>query len=182
MPVDVTALEQQARGRYETARLRRASLFSVPLAAVAAYNLFCTTQPTLALGCGLLVVVSATAFLWRGQAWGAAVLPASVASLAPLVLPTAMGALGHACFGHVCWSGCVTGCLAAGVAAGVVVGLRAARRPEGRVAFLAAAGTIVALAGAPACAFAGVPGILGLLAGFVAGAPIVLAAATPAEP
>jgi hypothetical protein len=84
------------------------------------------------------------------------------------------------CVGEMCCSLCLVGCVGGGLGAGLLVGRRAAALPEGRGAFLAAAGALALLAGAPACAFAGLMGLAGLLLGFAAGSAPPLLARAPA--
>jgi hypothetical protein len=134
--------------------------------------------PTLAALCGAALVALTAAFSWRGQLWGRAVAPGLAAGLAPLILPLLMRGASEICVGQMCCSLCLV--VSGGIVAGLAIGRRASGLAEGRATFLAAAGTLALLAGAPACAFAGVVGLLGLLLGFAAGSAPALLARAPA--
>jgi hypothetical protein len=169
------ALVSLARRAYERGRVQAALWRAAPLVPVVAWTWGWCRYPALAAACGAALVALTVAFRWRGQVWGRAVMPGLAAGLVPFVLPFSMRGASEVCVGGMCCSLCLVGCIGGGVLAGVLVGRRASALDEGRAAFLAAAGTLALLAGAPACAFAGVIGVAGLLLGFAGGtAPALL--------
>jgi hypothetical protein len=174
------ALAVRARRAYEQGRLQVAVWRAVPLVPLVAWSLAWCRYPTLAALCGATLVALTVAFAWRGQLWGRAVAPGLAAGLAPLVLPLLMRGATEVCVGEMCCSLCLLGCVSGGIVAGVVIGRRASALAEGRAPFFAAAGALALLAGAPACAFAGIVGLAGLLLGFAAGSAPVLLARAPA--
>jgi hypothetical protein len=168
----------RARRAYERGRVQASLWRAAPLLPLAAWMVSWCRYPVLAAACGALLVALTIAFVWRGQVWGRAVAPGLAAGLAPLVLPLFMRGASEVCVGETCCSLCLIGCVTGGLVAGVFVGRRASALSEGRGAFLGAAGTLAVLAGAPACAYAGVIGLAGLLIGFAVGtAPVALARA-----
>jgi hypothetical protein len=175
-----TVLLGRARRAYEQGRLQAALWRAAPLVPIVAWIYGWCRYPVLAVVCGGALVALTVAFAWRGQAWGRAVTPGLAAGLAPLVMPLLMRGAQDVCVGEMCCSLCLVGCVAGGIVAGVLVGRRAATLDEGRRTFLAAAGALALLAGAPACAFAGVIGLVGLLLGFAAGTAPTLLARAPA--
>jgi hypothetical protein len=170
------ALAVRARRAYEQGRLQSALWRAVPLVPLVAWTLGWCRYPALAALCGTALVALTVAFGWRGQTWGRAVAPGLAAGLAPLVLPLLMRGASDVCVGELCCSLCLLACVGGGLVAGLVIGRRAAALPGGRGAFLAAAGALALLAGAPACVFAGVIGLAALALGFAAGMapPLVL--------
>jgi hypothetical protein len=174
------ALALRARRAYERGRLQAAVWRAVPLVPLVAWSLAWCRYPTLAALCGATLVALTVAFGWRGQTWGRAIAPGLLAGLPPLVLPLLMRGASEVCVGEMCCSLCLLGCVSGGIVAGLLIGRRASGLAEGRATFLAAAGALALLAGAPACAFAGVVGLAGLLLGFAAGSAPVLLARAPA--
>ena len=175
-----SALAVRTRRAYERGRLQAALWRAVPLVPLVAWTLGWCRYPVLAALCGMALIALTVAFGWRGQTWGRAIAPGLLAGLPPLVLPLLMRGASDVCVGEMCCSLCLLGCVGGGLGAGLLVGRRAAALPEGRGAFLAAAGVLALLAGAPACAFAGVIGLAGLLLGFAAGSAPTLLARAPA--
>jgi len=173
-------LSARARRAYEQGRLQAALWRAAPLVPLVAWTYSWCRYPLLAAGCGAALVVLTVAFLWRGQLWGRAVAPGLVAGLPPLILPLLMRGASEVCVGEMCCSLCLIGCVGGGMFAGALVGRRAAALVDGRGAFLAAAGTLALLAGAPACAVAGAAGLAGLLAGFAGGTVPALTSPRPA--
>jgi len=180
MALSEAALLARARRAYERGRLQSALSRSALLVPVVAWSWTWCRYPVLAVVCGTALVALAVAFRWRGQAWARGVGPGLAAGLPPLVLPFLMREASQVCVDEMCCSLCLIGCVGGGLAAGVFLGRRAASIDEGRAAFLAAGGTLALLAGAPACAFAGVAGLAGLLLGFAGGSAPVLLARSPA--
>ncbi|PYQ12257.1 MAG: hypothetical protein DMF80_19165 [Acidobacteria bacterium] len=174
-----TALARRARRAYERGRLIRGLARAGLLVPVVVWTGSWCPHPVLGLVCGAALVALTAGFLWRGQVWRRAVGPGLAAGLAPLLLPLLMRGAGEVCMGEACWPLCAVSCVGGGLLAGVLVGRRAAALSEGRATFLAAAGMLALLAGAPACALAGAVGLGGLLVGFAAGTtPAVLARAS----
>jgi hypothetical protein len=173
-----SALSVRARRAYERGRLQAALWLAVPLVPLVVWTWSWCRYPTVAATCGAAIVALTVAFRWRGQVWGRAVVPGLAAGLAPLVLPWLMRGASDVCVGEMCCSLCLVGCIGGGLLAGALVGRRAASLHEGAGTFLAAAGALALLAGAPACAFAGVIGLAGLLLGFAAGSAPALARAS----
>lgn len=169
MELSESALAVRTRRAYERGRLQAALWRAVPLVPLVAWTLGWCRYPTLAAVCGMGLIVLTVAFGWRGQTWGRAIAPGLLAGLPPLVLPLLMRGASEVCVGEMCCSLCLVGCVGGGLAAGLLVGRRAAALPEGRGAFLAAAGALALLAGAPACVFAGIIGLAALALGFAAG-------------
>jgi hypothetical protein len=180
MELSEAALRARARRAYERGRLQAALWYAALLVPVVAWSWTWCPYPALATVCGTALVAFTIVFRWRGQAWARGVGPGLVAGLPPLVLPFLMREASQVCVGEVCCSLCLVGCVGGGLAAGAFVGRRAASIGEGRAAFLAAAGTLALLAGAPACAFAGVAGLTGLVLGFAGGSAPVLLTRSPA--
>jgi hypothetical protein len=180
MELSEAALALRARRAYEQGRLQAALWRAAPLVPLVAWSLGWCRYPTLAALCGAALIALTVAFGWRGEQWGRAVAPGLVAGLPPLVLPLLMRGASEVCVGEMCCSLCLVGCVSGGLVAGLLLGRRAAALPEGRGAFLAAAGALALLAGAPACAFAGVVGLAGLLLGFATGSAPALLARAPA--
>ena len=175
-----TALRARARRAYERGRLVSALWYAAPLVPIVAWTWSWCRYPALAALCGATLVGLTIAWRWRGQVWARAVLPGLGAGLPPLVLPFVMREASQVCVGEMCCSLCLVGCIGGGALAGVLIGRRAASLTEGRGTFLAAAGVLALLAGAPACVFAGVIGLAGLLIGFAGGTAPVLLARAPA--
>lgn len=169
------ALADRARRAYEQGRRQAALWHSAPLVPLVAWSIGWCRYPTLAAISGAALVALTAVLLWRGQTWGRAVGAGLAAGLPPFVMPLLMRSSSEVCVGEMCCSMCLVGCVGGGLVAGWLIGRRAARLPEGRGSFLAAAGTLALLAGAPACAYAGVLGLAGLALGFAAGtAPALL--------
>jgi len=123
-----------------------------------------------ALWCAIVcasLCLAVIAFVWRGGAWARPVGPAIAVGLIPLAAPLCTRALAPICVGDSCVSTCLVACCAAGLIAG---GIFAARfTPQKREGWLAAA-TLLGLTGSIGCACAGVPGLVGMLLGALAGA------------
>ena len=180
MALSEPALFARSRRAYERGRLQAALWPAALLVPVVAWSWTWCLYPALAVACGTALVALTLVFRWRGRVWARGVGPGLAAGLPPLVLPFLMREASQVCVGELCCSLCLIGCVGGGLAAGAFVGRRAASIGEGRAAFLASAGTLALLAGAPACAFAGVAGLAGLLLGFAGGSAPVLLARSPA--
>ncbi len=163
-----TSLAERARRAYERGRvlgaLRRAPL-PLLLACVAAAV---CPYPALALGCGILLVVVFTVCLWRGEGAHEGAFAGLLAGSAVLLVPLLLTLAGHACFSGACWPVCRPGCIAAGLIAGLAVGAGATRRRHLVFARILAGAVVTLLVAVPACAFAGLFGILGMVAAFAA--------------
>ena len=170
MALSDEALRERALRAYERGRLRLAFRRGAWALPVVALMLAVCPRSTLTAGAAALLPAAAVALLWRGEAWGRAVKPGLLAGAAPLALPATLTASGHVCVFGACLQVCVAGCLGAGLLAGLVLGVRALALRAGRGPFLLAASALVLLVGVPACAFAGVLGVLGMAAGLSAAA------------
>lgn len=168
------ALRARARRAYELGRLRHAVAVAWPALPLAAVGLAARPAPG-SVPIALLLVAVALGLAWRGRGAGRAVRLGLAAGIAPIVLPLAMMRLGHFCVDGRCLSSCLAGCVLGGGLAGLVVGARAAREPTARADFALGAGAVAVLAGTLGCAWAGVPGVLGMIAGVVVtSAPIAV--------
>jgi hypothetical protein len=175
-----TVLALQARRAYERGRLQAALWRATPLVPLVAWSVGWCRYPELAAASGLALVTLTVILLWRGQTWGRAVAPGLAAGLPPLVLPLLLREARVVCVGELCCSLCLLGCVGGGLVAGWLVGRRAAGLGEGRGAFLASAGALALLAGAPACLLAGTVGLAALALGFAAGTAPALLSRAPA--
>jgi hypothetical protein len=180
MALSETALRARARRAYERGRLQAALWPAALLVPVVAWSWTWCRYPALAAICGTALVALTIVFRGRGLVWARGVGPGLAAALPPLFLPFLMREASQVCVGEMCCSLCLIGCVGGGLAAGAFIGRRAASIGAGRGAFLAAAGTLALLAGAPACAFAGIAGLTGLLLGFAGGSAPLLLARSPA--
>ena len=175
MAWDETEAKARARWAYEFGRLRMAARAGWLLAPMIALAYLRCGQPPLSLTTGALLTAVVLGLLWRGSAWGAAVVPGLLAGAAPLLLPLLIGYSGHLCIGGVCLALCMYSCLVGGLIAGVILGLRAARLEVGRWVFLLAGCLVATLEGALGCAPAGIGGLLGMMGGVImASAPMGL--------
>lgn len=154
----------RARFAYERARLMRAAVFVLPLAALAALAYGLGAKPSTSLGVGTALVSASWLFLWRGQTLGSAVPWGAFAGLFPLALAFGARSFGHVCTGAQCVSLCVPACTVGGIAAGLLVA-RAGRNVSSKATFFAAAGSVAALVGALGCSCVGYGGVAGLAAG-----------------
>lgn len=163
-------LESRARSAYERGRgvfAFRGALFLLPLALL---MVLLGPRPWLSFALGLLVLLTASAFRFRGGI-PARALPSGVAAgvlawafpvLArgsALFCPSGLGAV-------LCLGGAVTG----GFLGGILIASRARRHEAGRDVFLASASWVAVLIGISGCLAAGGAGVLGMATGFLAGA------------
>ncbi len=165
---ELARLEAQARGRYERARWGRGAVGFAPVLLLVAAAAGVSHRPATALLFGALLFGAGVALLWYGRTLHRAVLPGVLAGLIPLTAALAAN-LTHGCTGHACYSYCVPACASGGVVAGLVVSTVARRRGHGW-GFWAAGTAVALLTGAMGCACVGYSGVLGLAAGFAAGA------------
>jgi len=173
---DAGHLARRARAAYERGRGRRAVVQAAPLVLLPASFAFWCAPPALAAAAALGLFLGATAFLWRGEGYGRAVLPGVLAGAPTLALPMLVRAgLGHVCHPGTCWNVCVAGCVAAGITAGLVLWWLAPRSGADRTRFLVAGTALAAATALPACSFAGLIGMGALVLGLVAAAAPALA-------
>ncbi len=166
--IDLDVLEQKARVRYELVRAGRSLLGFAPALLLVVLAAALGRRPGSALFFGSLLFLSGAFLLWRGRTLHRAVLPGLLAGMIPLACALVANQ-GHACAGGHCSTWCLPACITGGVVAGLVVSWLATRRGlDWR--FWAGASAISMLTGAMGCSCIGYSGVVGLGAGFLAGA------------
>ena len=162
------AVMNAARREYEWSRWRGAlavAWFAVPMALVAVRG----GAPVLWAGLNAIALMGlSAALLWRGQAYGAAVLPGIVSGAVPYLAPMVLRQGTHLCALGSCMLVGSTLYFAAGLVAGGVVSGFTMRRHAGKREFLLAGCAIAALTGLFGCVSGGVLGALGMVGGFAA--------------
>jgi hypothetical protein len=138
-------------------------------------------HPYSAVVFGVVSFLVGATMLWVGRDAKRAALPGALAGLAPLVLTLCAGHVGHVCTGERCMMLCLPACVAGGGIAGLAVATIARRRGAG-VVFWGVASAMAVVTGAVGCSCAGVSGLVGLLAGYAAGAAPFLASRALARP
>jgi hypothetical protein len=178
-PMTEPQLQHRGRWMYELGRARWAShvlLFILPLVLIAQV----IGRPTvlvLALG-GTLSVFAFVLSVWHDR-YARAVLAGAIAGLPALLVPLLMRCVGIVWLGGAAIDPCLPASFASGVLAGIFVSVRAVDE-KGSLSFWLAAVAVAALTGTLGCSIAGSAGVLGLMAGVVAGAaPVVLRAELP---
>ena len=176
--MEMTDLERRARRAYELGRLSQALRIVPWVLLPAAVALLCGRPVGLILAlCGGALAVS-IALLVRGGMAGRSVGPGLLAGWAALVPPLLLRTAGHACFGDSCMALGLPVCAASGALSGILIGRLVLRRGGGP-AFWIGAATLAGLTGAMGCSIGGTFGILGMIAGAVAGsAPALVLART----
>jgi hypothetical protein len=176
-PAETVMLQERARQAYERGRWQRAWHRAAVAPVVVAAGLLCGASLALAVSCGVLLAGAVALGEWRGQTYGRAVRAGLLAGIAPLVMPTLLGPLGHSIgWTAACWQMCVLACTVPGFFAGIALGARAAGESQ-RLRYLATAAAVTVLAGAPGCAWAGLMGVGGMAAGvLVGGTPLLVLA------
>jgi hypothetical protein len=171
-------LASRARRSYERGRLHLALRRSAPLLLLLAVALFFGHQLLLTVGVGLLLLATSVGLFWRGEVYGGAVLPGVACGAVPFALSILASTTGHVCSPLLCLQISLASCIGGGLLAGFLVGRSSARlQGRNRIAFLVSAGSVAALVATPACAIAGVAGVVGMLCGVVVGtAPGILLA------
>ena len=168
-------LEARARRAYELSRLAVASRRALLLVPLMALSLAGCAGRLEVLGCGALLLGTVTLLLWRGQDYGAAVMPGLIAGLTPLVLPPLAQLFGRGCAYGSCQilpSACALG----GLAGGILLGILAPRPHAGRLTPFVATCSVATLAGAVGCLLYGLVGLAFMAAGLAMGALPLLAA------
>jgi len=165
---ELARLEAQARRGYERARWWRGALGFAPVLLLVAVASALSQRPASALGFGGLLFATGVVLLWHGRTLHRAVLPGVLSGFIPLTLSLAAN-LTHGCTGHACYSLCVPACAGGGLVAGALVSAVAWRGRHGW-GFWAGAAAVTLFTGAMGCACVGYAGVLGLVAGFLAGA------------
>ena len=167
-------LEHRGRLLYELGRARwalRTLLLVAPLL-IAAGLIGRPVGLVLALGVPLCLLSLGLAFAHARYA--RAVLVGVLAGLPAFVLPLLLRSVGIVRLGAAELDPCLPASFVSGVIAGALVSSRAADEDH-RLAFWLAAIGVTALTGTLGCSVAGGAGVLGLMAGVVAGsAPVVL--------
>jgi hypothetical protein len=166
--IDLDLLERRARLRYEWVRAGRSVLGFAPALLLVGVAAALGRRPESAVMFGSLLFVSGAFLLWRGQTLHRAVLPGLLAGVIPLVFALVANH-GHACAGGHCSTWCLPACTAGGVVAGIAVSWFATKRGlDWR--FFVGASAVSLLTGAMGCSCIGYSGVIGLGAGFLAGA------------
>lgn len=166
-------LAARARRAYEAGRLRWAAQIAWVVLTLVALSFVVAGASAVSAATGALLLATAIALRWRGQAWGAAVRAGLTAGLIPyaLLLVFKCGA-GWYCAVGGCMEHCVRFCGAGGLAAGLLLATRARAHEDHRTAFLVASSAVAALTGALGCFVGGVTGMLWMIVGeLVAAAP-----------
>jgi hypothetical protein len=167
-------LRRRARRAYELGRISRALGVTPFVLLAAGVAIACGRPPALTGALAAALFALAVGLLAFGGSPARAVGPGLVAGWAALAPPLLLRTAGHACFGARCMSLCLPACAIGGVVCGALLG-RLAAREGGGAAWLGAAAVIAGLSGAMGCSLGGSFGILGMLAGFIAGGAPVLA-------
>ncbi|HEY1088163.1 MAG TPA: hypothetical protein VGE37_10730 [Archangium sp.] len=166
--IDLDSLERKARLRYELGRAARSVLGFAPALLIVAAAAGFGRRPSSAVIFGSALFVLGSFLLWRGKTLHKAVLPGLLAGLIPLTCAL-LANRGHLCIGGHCSTWCLPACIAGGVISGVVISFIAHRRGMGWQ-FWAGASGVSLLTGAMGCACIGYSGVIGLAAGYLAGA------------
>ena len=176
-PMTERALARRARWHYELGRARwagRILLLVLPLLIVARL----IDRPTpLVLGLGAVLATTGFAFATLHDRYARAVRTGVLAALPAFLIPILVRSLHLLPLGAAV-DPCIPASFVSGVAAGWVVSRRALEE-EHRLAFWALAVATTAVTGSLGCSVAGGSGVLGMIAGVLAGsAPVVLRAAS----
>lgn len=170
--IDLSKLEELARGRYERSRVRLALAGALPvLLVVAAALVFARHVSSVALFGGALFVTGVV-LLWRGQNSGRAFWPGVFSGLLPLVLSLVANQT-HGCASGHCSSWCVPACAAGGVGAGLFIAALASRWKVG-ASFWVGASLMAVLTGSMGCSCVGASGVFALIVGHAIGVSPVL--------
>ncbi len=167
MIVDEADLAARARRAYERGRLGWSVRRALTAVAITGVALAACRERGGPAACAAALGILLTFCLWRGGAWARGARLGFLAGLAPCLFPAAVRAV-HACTDRVCLGPSVV-CLLPSVAAGLLLawlGLRA----RGDSCFWLAAATVMILAGAIGCLFAGLAGLAAMSIGILAGA------------
>ncbi len=168
--------ERRAGRRYELGRVRWAArmlLFVLPVPAIA---LLIGRPALLVLFTASALALLAFALAFTHLRYERAVLSGIIAGLPALLLPWIFNASGEVCIAGSCFDLCIPSCLVSGALAGLWAAFRAAKE-ERHWSFWFAALLAAGLTGALGCSVAGKGGMLGLVAGLVAGtAPVLVRA------
>lgn len=176
--METTDLERRARRAYELGRVSQALRIVPWVLLPAAVALLCGRPVGLVFAlCAALLALS-VGLLVRGGMAGRSVLPGLAAGWAALLPPLLLRTAGHACFGDSCMTFGLPVCALGGALSGVLLGKLVLSRGGG-AAFWIGAGLLAGLTGAMGCSIGGTFGILGMIAGVVAGsAPAMVLART----
>ncbi|MFZ5440401.1 MAG: hypothetical protein ACOZQL_10350 [Myxococcota bacterium] len=158
----MSTLQERARRAYEWARLRRALVASIPVAALVTVSMLLVTRPDRAGLVGVAVVLVGVWSLWRGVGLPQAFAAGVTSGLVPLLAVSAAMKAPHACAAGLCISVCLPAAGAGGLVAGVLLGLWQRRFSPSRRQ-LALGFAVMVLTGAMACACIGLTGVAILL-------------------
>lgn len=165
--IDLSALEQSARRRYERARLVRSVLGFLPVVLLVLVATSLNRRSLAAATFGGVLFATGVVLLWRGRELAKGVLPGVASGLVPLSFALVAN-LGHGCAAGHCSTWCLPACTAGGVVAGVIVSTIGLRHRLG-LGFWLGGASMSLLTGAMGCSCVGFSGVLGMLAGFATG-------------
>jgi hypothetical protein len=173
-PLTELALQRRGRWLYELGRARLAArilLLILPLGIAAE---LIGRPRELVFGLGGALAVLAFGLAMRHDRYARAARIGILAGLPAFALPLLIRSLGIVRLGEAALDPCLPASFLSGVLAGVVVSMRAVDEKQHLSFWLAAVAT-TALTGTLGCSVAGSAGVLGLMAGVVAGTtPVVL--------
>lgn len=163
---------EAALRRYERARVLDALVAAALTLWIPAVALVFGDRPALSLPLGVGLALLVALLLWSGGGWAEGVRAGLKAGFIPLGLALVAQRVGHHCSDDACTSWCVPACATGGLLAGVLVAFWARRTALPRRTL--AGGLLVSIAtGAMGCACVGLSGVVGLVAGALATAPVV---------
>jgi hypothetical protein len=175
MATSETALRSRARRAYDLGRLRWSLRLLPFVAAAAGLALLCGRPLELSCLLSAPLLVLAVGLSFAGGTGARAVAPGLTAGVFALVLPLAVGTVGHACLGPSCMSLCLPACIGGGALSGAFLAFRAARE-EQSARYLVAGFALAGLMGSLGCTMGGAAGVVGMLAGALGlGGPVLLA-------
>ena len=166
MALSDQALLTHARRAYELGRFRAQAWLVLPVFALAAVALHFNRRPdaTFALAGALLLVT--LGLRWRGQGFGAGVVPGLMGGAVAFLLP--LLACGTGFCSRTVTLRLLLICSLAGALAGAVLTVRALKGYGCSLACVASAGAVAALTASLSCNVAGIGGIAGMLVGLAA--------------
>ena len=175
-PITEQALARRGRWAYELGRARWASRMLLVVLPLLAAALLVGRPAPLVVGLGGLLGATAFALAMAHDRYARAVRTGVLAGLPTLLIPVLMQAL-HLLPVEAGVDPCIPASFLSGILAGWVVSRRASAETQ-RLSFWIAAVLATALTGTLGCSVAGGSGVVGLMAGVVAGsAPALLRAA-----
>lgn len=171
-------LERRARRAYEKGRWLDGLVLAAPAGLVGILGVALSGGLARCVVLAVLLFGACAVLAWRGEAWGKAVVPGTLASLPAIGLPMLNDVLGHGCHASSCVAHCLIGCCGAGAIAGAIIYRGAKRLRAGHRRYLGGALLLAVLGGAMGCLVFGIAGIAALtLASVVVTLPLAWRAA-----